>query len=180
VTPVILVNRARLVVVTALAAALGSVVTGCAGGGALEATLEAPPVEISASDARKELRFRAEARTSSPVLDGSVSVVVDPAYAEGDGQVRVTVYRGPDAVADPAPTGDVVPCAAEAPVEVPRPALSSCEGNGDVCSERFVVVFAAEGLADAPVEMPVLVQAQLVYEHATDAPDGDVLVLTLE
>jgi hypothetical protein len=172
-------KRARFVVVTALATALGSVVTGCAGGGALEATLEAPPVEISAGDARKELRFRAEAVTSSPVLGGGVAVVVDPASADGTGQVRVTVYRGPDAVADPAPAGDVVPCAAEEPVEVPREALTSCDGEGG-CVERFVVVFAAEGLADEPVEMPVNVQAHLVYELASEAPAGDMLTLTLE
>lgn len=156
-------------------------VVGCAGGGALEATLQAPPVEISAADARQELRFRADAVTSSPVLGGSVAVVVNPALGSGDGQVRVTVYRGPDAVADPAPAGDVVPVAAETPVEVPRDALSACGADGGGgCSERFVVVFAAEGLADEPVEMPVVVQAQLVYELATQAPPGDALTLTLE
>lgn len=173
-------NRARFVVVIALAAASLSVVVGCAGGGALEASLQAPPVQISAADARKELRFRADAVTSSPVLAGSVVVVVNPAFAEGAGQVRVTVYRGPDAPADPAPAGDVVPCASEEPVEVPRDALASCDGEGDACSERFVVVFAAEGLADEPVEMPVVVRAHLVYELASEAPAGDELTLTLE
>ena len=175
-----LVKRATFVVVTALATAPLSIVVGCAGGGALDASLQAPTVQISAADARKELRFRADAVTTSPVLTGSVAVVVDPAFAEGAGQVRVTIYRGPDAPADPAPAGDVVPCASDEPVEVPRDALASCDGEGDACSERFVVVFAAEGLADEPVEMPVVLQAQLVYELASEAPHGDELTLTLE
>lgn len=173
-------RTARFAPLLLLVGVVASALVGCAGGGALEATLDAPPVQISAADARKELRFRAEAVTSSPVLDGSVAVVVDPAFADGTGQVRVTVYRGPDAVADPAPAGDVVPCAAEEPVEVPREALMSCDGDGGGCAERFVVVFSAEGLTDEPVEMPVAVQAQLVYELASEAPAGDMLTLTLE
>lgn len=179
-SPPFLVGLAgHVAVVLALAATAG-----CAGGGALVASLEAPPVQISATDARKELRFRADARTSSPVDGGMVRVVVDPATAEGDGQVRVTVYRGRDAVDDPAPAGDVVPCAADAPVEVPREALGACAGAGTAgagaCMERFVVVFSAEGLGDEPVELPVVVEAELVYEHATEAPAGDELTLTLE
>lgn len=152
--------------------------SGCAGGGALVASVQAPPVEISGDDAMKELRFRAEARTSAPVLDGLVRVVVRPeARSSSDGQMRVTVYRGPDAVADSAPTDDVVPCAAEAPVEVPREALAGCEGS---CTERFVVVFAAENLEDTPVAFPIVLEAELFYEYAEQAPEGDFLRLTLE
>lgn len=159
---------------------------GCAGGGVLTTLLEVDPIEVSAANARQELRFRAEARTSAPVIDGLVRIVVSPEVrsmarsdqdAGGDGQVRVTVYRGPDAVEDPTPINDVVPRATEDLVEVPRPALDSCEG---FCSEQFVVVFAAEGLTDEPVALPIVVEAELSYQYALPASGSDFLRLTLE
>jgi hypothetical protein len=152
-------------------------VTGCAGGAALEASIEAPSIEISAADSMKELRFRAEAHTSDRVAAGFVRVVVDPEGASGDGQMRVTVYRGPESVADPAPENGVVPCAADVPVAVLRDAMGGCAGD---CEEQFVVVFAAEGLAAEPVTFPVVVEAELAYEHADEAVAGDFLELTLE
>ena len=63
-------------------------------------------------------------------------------------------------------------------MEVPRQALADCDG---ACSEHFVVVFAAEGLAaDTPVTFPVVVEAELIYQYAEQPPAGDALRLTLE
>lgn len=156
---------------------------GCAGGGTLQASLEAPPVEISGLDSTKELRFRAEAHTSAPVLEGLVRVVVRPEgptsslVGAADGQVRVTVYRGPDGVEDVTPTNDVVRAGATSPIEVPKDALAGCQGS---CSESFVVVFAAEGLRESPVAFPIVLHAELAYEYAAQVPEGDFLRLTLE
>ena len=153
----------------------------CEGESALQASLQAPAMEISATDAMKQLRFRVEARTSAAVIEGVVRVVVRPEHSGSDspqeGQVRVTVYRGPDAVADPAPSNDIVACAAPGPVEVAKDALQGCDGS---CSESFVVVFAAEGLGGSPVALPVFVEAEVFYPYAGPPPAGDFLRLTLQ
>jgi hypothetical protein len=171
--------------VAALALALVGAASGgaCLGGGSLEARLEAPPVEMSARDSMKELRFIAEAETSDAVADGLVNVVVrsgdDVERAQPTaGQVRVTVGRGRALRDDPAPIDDVVPADGDGAVAIPKDALAGCEGS---CRETFVVIFASEGLApDATVSLPVVIEAQLVYENAVEAPPGDSLVLRLD
>lgn len=157
---------------------------GCLGGASLEASLEAPAVELSARDAMKELRFLAEAHTSDAIAAGEVSVVVraldDAGLAPGaspGGQVRVTVGRGESLLDDPAPNDEVVSCALSDAVAIPKDALVGCEGH---CRQTFVAIFAAEGLGpDVTVSLPVVVEAQLVYENAIEAPPGDSLRLTL-
>lgn len=158
---------------------------GCLGGASLHASLEAPAVELSARDDMKELRFLAEAHTSDAIAAGEVNVVVrrleDAGEEPGDpmgGQVRVTVGRGESLLDDPAPRDDVVPCALDDEVAIPKDALVGCEGS---CRQAFVVIFAAEGLdPEVTVSLPVVLEAQLVYENAMAAPPGDSLRLTLD
>jgi hypothetical protein len=158
-----------------LAAATAAVASAC-GGGALSATLEAPPVEVSSQQSMQELRVLARAQTSDAIADGEVRVRVRAAD-EADGQVRVTVGLGATLSADPTPTADVVECAVDSSVEIPRALLAGCDG---ACEQEIVVVFAAEGLESGKtVSLPVVVEAELLYEQSATVPDGDTLTLTL-
>jgi hypothetical protein len=152
----------------------------CFEGATLEARLEAPAVELSARDAMKELRFVAAAVTSAPVAAGEVQVVVrgDDAGASRAGQVRVTVGRGVRLMDDPSPRDEVVAIDALEPVAIAKDALAGCSG---ACRQPFVVVFAAEDLPrDVTVSVPVILEAQLLYEGVLAPPAADSLTLTLE
>ena len=151
---------------------------GCGGGGVLSAHLEAAPVDVTSRDSVRELRFVAEASTSDAVTDGDFGVEVRAPAGGLAGQVRVTVVRGDDLAADPAPAADVVQCKADEPVIVHHAALAGPAGHR---RQPFVIAFAPEGLdAGVTVQLPVVVDAQLVYENAPTAPAGDFLRLTLE
>lgn len=153
------------------------VATGCSGGASLDARLETPAVALSAEEPTRMLRFVAEASTSDDVEDGRLAITVR-SLENARGQVRVIVGEGPLPARASASRDDVVPCAADAAIELPHTALQGCRG---FCREHFLVMLAAEGLEQGvTVELPILLEAEVLYEHAVAPAPGDFLRLTLD